>query len=74
VGDEVKAPLPGRITAVAAKAGQRVKKGDVVLSLEAMKMEHVLQAPRDGVIAEVAAEEGAQIKEGAVLVRLEPLG
>jgi len=73
-GDEVKAPLPGRITAVAAKAGQRVKKGDVVLSLEAMKMEHVLQAPRDGVIAAVAAEEGAQIKEGAVLVRLEPLG
>jgi acetyl/propionyl-CoA carboxylase alpha subunit len=71
-GDEVKAPLPGKIVVVTAKPGQAVKKGDVLLTLEAMKMEHGLKAPRDGVIAEVAAEEAAQVKEGAVLVRLAP--
>jgi biotin carboxyl carrier protein len=71
-GDDVKAPLPGKIVAVSAKAGQAVKKGDVLLTLEAMKMEHGLKAPRDGVIAEVSTQEGAQVKEGAVLVHLEP--
>jgi acetyl/propionyl-CoA carboxylase alpha subunit len=70
-GDDVKAPLPGKIVAVAAKEGAAVKKGDVLATLEAMKMEHGLKAPRDGIIAEVNAEEGAQVKEGAVLVRLE---
>ncbi len=73
-GDDVKAPLPGKIVAVAAKPGQGVKKGDVLLTLEAMKMEHGLKAPRDGVVALVAAEAGAQVKEGAVLVKLEPEG
>ena len=73
-GDEVKAPLPGKIVAVAAKPGQGVKKGDVLLTLEAMKMEHGLKAPRDGLVAAVSAEEGAQVKEGAVLVKLEPEG
>jgi 3-methylcrotonyl-CoA carboxylase alpha subunit len=70
-GDEVKAPLPGKIVAVSAKPGQAVKKGEILLTLEAMKMEHGLKAPRDGVIAAMSAEEGAQVKEGAVLVRLE---
>lgn len=70
-GDEVKAPLPGKIVALAARTGQRVKKGDALLTLEAMKMEHALKAPRDGVIADIAVETGAQVKEGAVLVRLE---
>lgn len=71
-GDEIKAPLPGKIVLVAAKPGQAVKKGEPLVTLEAMKMEHGLKAPRDGVIASVAAEEGAQVKEGTVLVRLEP--
>ncbi|MBU6372818.1 MAG: ATP-grasp domain-containing protein [Alphaproteobacteria bacterium] len=71
-GDDVKAPLPGRIAAVSATPGQSVQKGAPLAILEAMKMEHVLKAPRDGVIALVAAEVGAQVKEGAVLVRLEP--
>jgi len=70
----VKAPMPGMVLRILTEPGAVVKKGDTMLVLEAMKMEHVLQAPRDGVIAAVAAEEGAQIKEGAVLVRLEPLG
>jgi 3-methylcrotonyl-CoA carboxylase alpha subunit len=71
-GDEIKAPLPGKIVAVAAKAGASVKKGDALVTLEAMKMEHALKAPRDGVVAEIATTEGAQVKEGALLVRLEP--
>lgn len=71
-GDDIKAPLPGKIVAFAAKVGATVKKGDALVTLEAMKMEHALKAPRDGVVAEVGAEEGAQVKEGAVLVRLEP--
>jgi acetyl/propionyl-CoA carboxylase alpha subunit len=73
-GDDIKAPLPGKIVALATKAGAAVKKGEVLVTLEAMKMEHALKAPRDGVVAEVAAVEGAQVAEGAVLVRLEPAG
>ncbi|MBL8550155.1 MAG: acetyl/propionyl/methylcrotonyl-CoA carboxylase subunit alpha [Hyphomonadaceae bacterium] len=69
-GDEVKAPLPGKVVAVLAKAGQAVKKGDPLVTLEAMKMEHALKAPRDGAIAEIAVAAGAQVKEGALLVRL----
>jgi acetyl/propionyl-CoA carboxylase alpha subunit len=69
-GDDVKAPLPGKVVAVLAKKGARVKKGEALVALEAMKMEHGLTAPRDGVIAEVNAQDGAQVKEGAVLVRL----
>jgi 3-methylcrotonyl-CoA carboxylase alpha subunit len=71
-GDDVKAPLPGKIVAFSTKVGASVKKGDALVTLEAMKMEHALKAPRDGVVAEVGAAEGAQVKEGAVLVRLEP--
>jgi acetyl/propionyl-CoA carboxylase alpha subunit len=71
-GDEVKAPLPGKIVALAARVGAAVKKGEPLVTLEAMKMEHALKAPRDGVVAEVTAKDGAQVKEGAVLVRLEP--
>ncbi|MGE0047108.1 MAG: biotin/lipoyl-containing protein, partial [Hyphomonadaceae bacterium] len=70
-GDAVKAPLPGKVVAVSAKAGARVKKGEALVTLEAMKMEHALKAPRDGVIAEIAVSAGAQVKEGALLVRLE---
>ncbi|MBI1187994.1 MAG: biotin/lipoyl-binding protein [Alphaproteobacteria bacterium] len=69
-GDVVKAPLPGKVVAICAKAGAAVKKGEPLVTLEAMKMEHQLKAPRDGIIAEIAAEEGAQVKEGALLVRL----
>ncbi|MFZ4602244.1 MAG: acetyl/propionyl/methylcrotonyl-CoA carboxylase subunit alpha [Caulobacterales bacterium] len=72
-GDDVKAPLPGRIAAVSAAPGQSVRKGAPLVVLEAMKMEHALKAPRDGVIATVAVEPGAQVKEGATLIRLEPL-
>ena len=53
-------------------AGQRVARGDVLVVLEAMKMEHALLAPRDGVIAEVMVAAGAQVTDGMVLLHLEP--
>ncbi len=64
-------PMPGKIVSVAAKAGAALKKGDPILVLEAMKMEHTLTAPFDGKLAELSAKPGAQVSEGAVLARVE---
>ncbi len=65
------APMPGRVVQLAAEPGRRVAAGEVVVTLEAMKMEHGLAAPFDAVVAEVSAAVGDQVTEGAVLVRLE---
>ena len=72
-GDDVRAPMPGKVLDVKAVAGAIVKKGAALVVLEAMKMEHTLTAPRDGRIAEVSAVAGAQTSEGVVLVRLAPV-
>ena len=64
-------PMPGKIIAVAVKAGEAVKKGQKLLTLEAMKMEHSLSAPFDGIVAELEASEGAQVSEGTLLARIE---
>ena len=53
------------------RTGEKVTKGQRLLTLEAMKMEHGLIAPFDGVVAEVNAVAGAQVSEGAVLARIE---
>jgi 3-methylcrotonyl-CoA carboxylase alpha subunit len=66
-------PMPGRIIAVDVTQGQSVTKGQKLLTLEAMKMEHSLTAPFDGVVAELNAETGAQVQVEALLVRIEPL-
>jgi acetyl/propionyl-CoA carboxylase alpha subunit len=66
----IRAPMPGRIVAVQAKAGAKVSKGSPLITLEAMKMEHVLAAPFDGVVVEVSIEAGEQVSEGALLARL----
>jgi len=55
---------------VAAKAGAKVKKGEPLIVLEAMKMEHTLAAPFDGVVAELKAKPGDQVSEGALLAKL----
>jgi 3-methylcrotonyl-CoA carboxylase alpha subunit len=68
---DVLSPMPGRIIAVDVSAGQTVTKGQKLLTLEAMKMEHTLTAPFDGVVAELNAEAGAQVQVEAVLVRIE---
>ena len=70
-GDDVRAPMPGLVKRVMAAAGQAVARGDVLMVLEAMKMEHALAAPRDGVLAAVHVAEGAQVEEGALLVAME---
>jgi 3-methylcrotonyl-CoA carboxylase alpha subunit len=70
-GDVVTAPMPGLVKVVSAAPGQEVARGDALIVMEAMKMEHTLTAPRDGVVAEVLAEAGEQVLEGAVLLKLE---
>ena len=67
-GDALRAPMPGLVKIVRAAAGDSVAKGQALLVLEAMKMEHTISAPHDGMIEEIAAE-GAQVSEGTVLVR-----
>ena len=67
----IEAPMPGRVTAVEVKMGQQVAKGDRLVTLEAMKMEHALTAPFDGVVAELNAKPGEQVVEGMVLVRID---
>jgi 3-methylcrotonyl-CoA carboxylase alpha subunit len=64
-------PMPGKIIALEVAAGEAVTKGQKLLTLEAMKMEHSLAAPFDGVVAELNAAEGAQVTEGALLARIE---
>ncbi|MER8366950.1 acetyl/propionyl/methylcrotonyl-CoA carboxylase subunit alpha [Mesorhizobium sp. M1378] len=64
----LRAPMPGLVKLVRAARGESVIKGQPLLILEAMKMEHTIAAPHDGVIAEIAAE-GAQVTDGTVLVR-----
>ena len=69
---EIAAPMPGKVTAVEVAQGETVAKGQRLLTLEAMKMEHGLTAPFDGTVAELSAASGAQVSEGAVLARIEP--
>lgn len=64
-------PMPGRIIAVAVNAGKIVTKGQKLLTLEAVKLEHSLIAPSGGTIAELNAAEGGQVSESALLVKLE---
>ncbi len=68
--DVILAPLTGRVVSVIAGVGDHVAKGDALLVLEAMKMEHRLVAPRDGIIAEMNATDDAQVQQGIALVRL----
>ena len=63
-------PMPGRIVAVEVADGDRVTKGQKLVVLEAMKMEHALIAPFDGVVEALTAVVGAQVAEGLALVRI----
>ncbi len=64
-------PMPGKVIAVEVAPGDKVTKGQKLLTLEAMKMEHSLTAPFDGIVAELNATAGAQVQVEALLVRIE---
>ncbi|MBE1486476.1 ATP-binding protein [Plantactinospora soyae] len=66
------APLPGMVSRVLVVAGQRVDAGELLLTLEAMKLEHPVHAPVAGTVAELPIGEGAQVETGAVLAVLTP--
>jgi 3-methylcrotonyl-CoA carboxylase alpha subunit len=70
-GGRLTAPMPGKVVAFLAKAGEAVKSGQPLAVMEAMKMEHTIAAPRDGKIAELLYGVGDQVAEGAALLRLE---
>ena len=65
------APMPGRIVQVMSRPGEAVKKGQPLLILEAMKMEHTITAPADGVVKEIHFAAGEQVLEGAELVTMQ---
>jgi biotin carboxyl carrier protein len=63
--------MPGTILAVNVSAGQAVKKGEVLMILEAMKMENEIMCPRDGVVASVHTSKGSAVESGALLCVLQ---
>lgn len=67
-GDGVEAPLPGTVVAVRVSPGQAVSSGDVLVVLEAMKMQNEIVSPRDGVVKEVLVARGDTVGLGDVLV------
>ena len=67
-GEVVAAPMPGNILNVNVSQGQAVKAGDVLVILEAMKMENEICAPKDGTIAQVVTSKGSVVDTGAPLV------
>ncbi len=70
-GSEITAPMPGIVLAVHARAGQRVKRGDLVCVVEAMKMELRVEAPADGTVTKVLCAAGDQVRRGQRLAELE---
>ena len=69
-GEKVAAPMPGTIVSVNVSDGQAVKKGDVLVVLEAMKMENEIKAPIDGTVTSVAVNKGESVDTGATLVTI----
>ena len=66
-GEPVKSPMPGNILKINVTQGQQVNEGDVIMVLEAMKMENEIVATRSGTIAQIAVSKGAVVETGAVL-------
>ena len=69
--DAIYAPMPGLVKIIQVGAGDKVEEGQVLVVLEAMKMEHSLTAPRDGEISEIHVEQGSQITDGELLVSMD---
>ena len=71
---QLTAPMPGKLIAIHAAAGEHIERGAPLLVMEAMKMEHTIVAPTDGVVSEVLYAVGDQVAEGAELVRFAAAG
>lgn len=67
VGEQITSPMPGTILDVKVAAGQAVKSGDVLMILEAMKMENEIMAPKDGTVTAVSVTKGASVETGTLL-------
>jgi 3-methylcrotonyl-CoA carboxylase alpha subunit len=65
------APMPGLVRKIVAKAGSRVARGDVILILEAMKMEHAIRAPREGTVVKILHAEGDLVDAGTALAEIQ---
>jgi biotin carboxyl carrier protein len=70
--DELRAPMTGRVVQVVTQKGATVKEGDLLLTIEAMKMEFKVTAPEDGVVEEIRCAAGERVELGDLLVVLEP--
>ena len=70
-GGRLTAPMPGKLVAFLAQAGEKVKAGQPLAVMEAMKMEHTIASPRDGTVAELLYAVGDQVAEGGELLRLQ---
>ena len=66
-GETVKSPMPGTILSVNVSAGSAVKKGDVLMILEAMKMENEIMSPCDGTVSAVSVSKGSSVESGTPL-------
>ena len=69
-GGRLTAPMPGKVVSIAVKVGDKVAQSQVLVVMDAMKMEHTLAAPFDGVVAELLYAPGDQVAEGAELLKL----
>ncbi|MBQ9155614.1 MAG: acetyl-CoA carboxylase biotin carboxyl carrier protein subunit [Eubacterium sp.] len=67
---KINSPMPGKIVAIKAQPGSAVKKGDVILVLEAMKMENEIPAPQDGTLAGINVSVGDQVEGGSLLATM----
>ena len=70
-GEKITAPMPGNILSVNVTAGQTVKSGDVLMILEAMKMENEIMAPKAGKVTSVAVQKGSTVATGDLLCTVE---
>jgi acetyl-CoA/propionyl-CoA carboxylase biotin carboxyl carrier protein len=69
---DIRSPMPGTVIAVSSSAGDAVRRGQVIMIVEAMKMEHSLRAPFDGVVVDLHTRAGQQVKLDELLARLDP--
>lgn len=68
---KVECPMPGTILSIKTKVGAKVSKGDIIMILEAMKMENEILAPQDGTIASIEVSEGTSVNTGDLLATIE---